>query len=157
MQSTIPRQAEGDSLPSSGTVPRLLLHAFPFPSSFSFSVYRGRRERTSSYQIICPGCDTDPVHAESSILECFGKWRAMLIAEEKVLRPKDAAIKGDSDSWPEFGLTKVKVTSQETGDLVSLLAAHKSCPVKVEGFLDEVDDDQIHLGTVACVLNRRRH
>ncbi|KAA6408652.1 MAG: hypothetical protein FRX48_07734 [Lasallia pustulata] len=53
----------------------------------------------------------------------------MLIAEEKVLRPKDGA-KGDSDSWPEFGLTKTKVISQKTGDL---------------GFLDKVDDDQIRL------------
>ncbi|KAI4135975.1 MAG: hypothetical protein LQ347_000207 [Umbilicaria vellea] len=69
----------------------------------------------------------------------------MLTAEGKVLRPKDAAIKGDSDSWPEFGLTKTKITSQDTGDLVSLLTAHKTHPVKVEGFLDEVDDDQIHL------------
>lgn len=75
----------------------------------------------------------------------------MLTAEGKVLRPKDAAIKGDSDSWPEFGLTKIKITSQDTGDLVSLLTAHKTHPVKVEGFLDEVDDDQIHLGKVACI------
>ena len=77
----------------------------------------------------------------------------MLIAEEKVLRPKDAA-KIDSDSWPEFGLTKTKVTSQKTGDLVSLLAAHKSHPVKVQGFLDKVDDDQIRLGSAACFFNR---
>ena len=81
----------------------------------------------------------------------------MLIPEVKVLCPKDSAIQGDSDSWPEFGLTKVKITSKETGDLVSLLAAHKNYPVKVEGVLDEVDRDQLHLGRVHCILNSGRH
>lgn len=80
----------------------------------------------------------------------------MLIAEEKVLRLKDAALKGDSDAWPEFGLAKIKITSQETGDLASLLTAHRTHPVKVEGFLDEVDEDQLHLGKVACILSPRR-
>lgn len=81
----------------------------------------------------------------------------MLIAEGKVLRPKDEAIKGDSDSWPEFGLTKINITSQETGNLVSLLTAHKTHRVKVEGFLEEVEDDQIHLGEAACIPKRRQY
>lgn len=54
----------------------------------------------------------------------------MLIAEEKVLRLKDTAIKGNSDSWPEFSLARIKITSQETGELASLLTAHRTHLVK---------------------------
>ena len=60
-------------------------------------------------------------------------------------KPKDPALI-NSDDWPIFALKKVKVVSQQTGELVSLLSAHKDNPVKVTGQLLEIDDVNQHLG-----------
>lgn len=62
----------------------------------------------------------------------------MAVSETKLLRQKDPKIK-NSDDWPSYTLTKAKVLSKATGELVSLLAAHSSHAVKVLGSLEAVD------------------
>ena len=69
----------------------------------------------------------------------------MAISEEDVLEPKDLSLR-NSDEWPTFNLKKISVTSQMTGELCSLLAAHKGHPVTVSGKLEKVDSDLRPLG-----------
>ena len=69
----------------------------------------------------------------------------MAILEEDVLEPKDLSLR-NSDEWPTFNLKKISVTSQMTGELCSLLAAHKGHPVTVSGKLEKVDSDLLPLG-----------
>ena len=69
----------------------------------------------------------------------------MAILEEDVLKPKDPSLL-NSDEWPTFNLKKINVTSQKTGEICSLLAAHKAHPVLVSGKLDKVDSDLLPLG-----------
>lgn len=64
--------------------------------------------------------------------------------EEDVLKPKDPSLR-NSDEWPTFNLKKITVVSQKTGELCSLLAAHKSHPVTVSGKLEKVDRDLLPL------------
>lgn len=71
--------------------------------------------------------------------------KAMPVYEGTFLEPKDPSLT-NSDLWPEFSLSKVKVTSQKDGQLVSLLSAHAGLPVKVSGQLEEVDDGLLSLG-----------
>ena len=74
----------------------------------------------------------------------------MAIPEESVLKPlvkpKDPAFI-NSDDWPTFCLRKGKVVSQDNGEMVSLLSAHKGHPVKVTGQLLEIEDDLQPLST----------
>lgn len=70
----------------------------------------------------------------------------MSVPEEKVLVRKDAATDDNPDLWPTFGLRKIQVTSQATGELVSLLSAHKENPLTVIGQLDEPQEEYRKLG-----------
>ena len=65
--------------------------------------------------------------------------------EEDVLKPKDPSLR-NSDEWPTFNLKKITVASQKTGELCSLLTAHKGHPVTVSGKLEKVDSDLLPLG-----------
>ena len=64
----------------------------------------------------------------------------MLTNEIKLLYIRDPDI-SSSDEWPAFSLTKAKVVSQQSGELISLLSAHKANPVTVTGRLEEVDEE----------------
>ena len=68
-----------------------------------------------------------------------------MFSEGDFLKPLDPAIREDTDAWPEFVLKNVKVVSQRTGEPASLLAAHGKNLVRVEGVLEEIDDDIAHL------------
>lgn len=74
----------------------------------------------------------------------------MAVPEEAVIKPtfkpKNPALI-NTDDWPTFSLRKGKVVSQESGEPVSLLSAHKDHPVKVTGYLLEIEEDLQHLGT----------
>ena len=69
----------------------------------------------------------------------------MAVLEEDVLMAKDPSLR-NSDEWPTFSLKKISITSQKTGELCSLLAAHKAHPVTVSGKLEKVDSDLLPLG-----------
>ena len=71
----------------------------------------------------------------------------MAILEDAVLKPKDPSLR-NSDEWPTFNLKKINVFSQKTGQLCSLLAAHKGHPVIVSGKLEKIDSDLLPLGTM---------
>ncbi|CAF9943401.1 MAG: hypothetical protein ALECFALPRED_000294 [Alectoria fallacina] len=86
--------------------------------------------------IIIDLCTPPPDHESTPIL--------MAIPEEDVLKPKDASLR-NSDEWPTFNLQKISVTSQKTGEVCSLLAAHKANPVIVLGKLEKVDSDLLPL------------
>ena len=71
----------------------------------------------------------------------------MAILEEDVLKPKDPSLR-NSDEWPTFNLKRISVTSQKTGELCSLLAAHKAYPVTVSGKIEKIDSDLLPLGMI---------
>lgn len=71
----------------------------------------------------------------------------MAILEEDVLKPKDPSLR-NSDEWPTFNLKRISVTSQKTGELCSLLAAHKAHPVTVSGKIEKIDSDLLPLGMI---------
>lgn len=71
----------------------------------------------------------------------------MAVLEEDVLKPKNPSLR-NSDEWPTFNLKKITITSQSTGELCSLLAAHKGHPVTVSGILEKVDNDLLPLGVI---------
>ena len=60
----------------------------------------------------------------------------MSVPEEEILHPSDPL--SNPDDWASFGLRKVKVVSQETGELVSLLTASTQRKLTMLGQLDEV-------------------
>ena len=68
----------------------------------------------------------------------------MAVPEKTVLKPKDPILV-NSDEWATFSIRKVKVVSQDNGELASLLSAHKDHPVKVTGQLQEIEEDYQHL------------
>ena len=68
-----------------------------------------------------------------------------MFSEGDFLKPLDPAIRVDTDAWPEFVLKNVKVVSQKTGEPANLLAAHGRFLVRVEGVLEEVDNEIAHL------------
>lgn len=72
----------------------------------------------------------------------------MAILEEDVLKPKDPSLR-NSDEWPTFNLKRISVTSQKTGELCSLLAAHKAHPVTVCGRIEKIDSDLLPLGMIS--------
>lgn len=71
------------------------------------------------------------------------------VSEEVFLKPlakpKPPAL-SNSDEWPIFSIKKVRVVSQDTGELVSLLTAQKGHPVTVTGQLMKVEDDSLNRG-----------
>ena len=67
-----------------------------------------------------------------------------MVSEESVLQPRSPSFE-HSDDWPTFNLTKINITSQRTGQQVSLLSANKSQPVKVSGRLEKIDEEWKHL------------
>ena len=69
----------------------------------------------------------------------------MVLLEGDVLTPLDASIREDTDQWPEFSLANVRIVSQETEEPVSLLAAHGGFRVRVEGVLEEIDEENGYL------------
>lgn len=71
----------------------------------------------------------------------------MAILEEDLLKPKDPSLR-NSDEWPTFNLKRINVTSQKTGELCSLLAAHKAHPVTVSGKIEKIDSDLLPLGMI---------
>ena len=92
--------------------------------------------------IIIDLCTPPPDHESTPIL--------MAIPEEDVLKPKDASLR-NSDEWPTFNLQKISVTSQKTGEVCSLLAAHKANPVIVLGKLEKVDSDLLPLSMMNLI------
>lgn len=81
---------------------------------------------------------------------------AAMLSEVDVLKPLDPSVRaGDTDKWPEFSLTHVKVLSQATHEPVSLLAAHGGFLVRVEGYLEEVDAANASLRTCMAPLLAR--
>ena len=71
---------------------------------------------------------------------------AMLVKEESLLEPRDPSLQ-NPDDWPTFYIKNIRVTSQKTGEDVSLLSAHPENVVNVSGKLDQIDDELLHLGT----------
>lgn len=67
------------------------------------------------------------------------------VREDSVLQPRKAADT-NPDTWAQFNINKIKVTSQKTGGNVSLLSAHQNNPVRVSGKLERVENELIHLG-----------
>ncbi|MCJ1480217.1 hypothetical protein MMC06_000371 [Schaereria dolodes] len=74
--------------------------------------------------------------------------------ETEVLEPLAPTIRDETDSWPEFSLKHTRVLSQSTGKIVSLLEANRDHLVRVEGDLDEVDEDQRKLLRIPNHRNR---
>ena len=68
-----------------------------------------------------------------------------MFTEGDFLKPLDSAVREDTDAWPEFVLKNVKVVSQKTGEPANLLAAHGKFLVRVEGVLEEIDNETAHL------------
>ena len=66
----------------------------------------------------------------------------MTIPEEQFLKPRNPKIK-DTNAWPEFTLSQIKVLSHKSNDLVSLFHAHEGRPVRVIGKLDSVEDTSL--------------
>ena len=64
----------------------------------------------------------------------------MSVAEAQLLFQRNLNLKS-SDDWPAFSITKAQVVSQQTGELVSLLSAHKGNPVTVTGRLEEIAEE----------------
>jgi len=99
----------------------------------------------------------DPVQGERNVLLCSRSItdprvecsnNVAMLSEGNVLKPLDPSVwAGDTDKWPEFSLTHVKVLSQATHEPVSLLAAHGGFLVRVEGYLEEVDAANASLRT----------
>jgi hypothetical protein len=75
----------------------------------------------------------------------------MTSREEHVLAARDPSLKDEND-WEEFTLTDVKVLIPGKSRYANLLTACPATPVQVIGSLDEVEEEQEHLGT----QNRRR-
>ena len=75
--------------------------------------------------------------------------------ETDLLKALSPAQQADPDDWPQFSLKNVKVTSQSTGERVSLLDAHQGFPVRVEGTLDDILSEHTtlseHLGPPVIV------
>ena len=75
----------------------------------------------------------------------------MAVLEDQVLQSL-GPLQDNPDDWPTFCLRRVKVESQATGQLVSLLSAHKANPVTVSGRLDEVEEDHQKLSKLCAQI-----
>ena len=74
------------------------------------------------------------------------------IKEENLLQPRKASEQ-NPDDWPQFELKNVVITSNKTGQNVSLLSAHQDNPLKVTGKLQVVEDHLSHLGEAVNLLS----
>jgi hypothetical protein len=71
----------------------------------------------------------------------------MHVKEEDILLPRKSSL-SNPDDWPTFNIKRIRVTSQKTGQQVSLLSANKTNPVTVSGRLEKIDDDLLYLGNL---------
>lgn len=69
----------------------------------------------------------------------------MTSREDQVLKPRDPSVE-DENEWQEFSLTDVKVLIPGKSRYANLLDASPDNPVRVVGSLNEVEDEQGHLG-----------
>jgi hypothetical protein len=72
-------------------------------------------------------------------------FRDMTSREENVLAAKDPSLEDEND-WEEFSLADAKVLIPGKFRYANLLTAGPSSPVQVIGCLDEVEEEQEHLG-----------
>lgn len=69
----------------------------------------------------------------------------MTSREDQILKPRDPSVE-DENEWEEFSLTDVKVLIPGKSRYANLLDASPDNPVRVVGSLNEVEDEQGHLG-----------
>jgi hypothetical protein len=69
----------------------------------------------------------------------------MTSREDLILKPRDPSVE-DENEWEEFSLTDVKVLIPGKSRYANLLDASPDNPVRVVGSLNEVEDEQGHLG-----------
>ena len=66
----------------------------------------------------------------------------MPLAESSVLQPRSPSLKSPDD-WPTFILRKANIVSRKTGQIASLLTAHKENPLQVTGRLVPIDEERL--------------
>lgn len=71
----------------------------------------------------------------------------MTSREEQILKPRDPSLDDDENEWEEFSLTEVKILLPGKSRYANLLATTPENPVRVIGCLDELEEEQAHLGT----------
>lgn len=69
----------------------------------------------------------------------------MTSREDQILKSRDPSVE-DENEWEEFSLTDVKVLIPGKSRYANLLDASPENPVRVVGSLNEVEDEQEHLG-----------
>lgn len=69
----------------------------------------------------------------------------MTSREEQVLKTRDPSV-DDENEWEEFSLIDVKVLIPGKSRYANLLATSPEHPVRVLGCLDEIEEEQAHLG-----------
>lgn len=69
----------------------------------------------------------------------------MTSREDQILKPRDPSVE-DENEWEEFSLADVKVLIPGKSRYANLLDASPDNPVRVVGSLNEVEDEQGHLG-----------
>jgi hypothetical protein len=72
---------------------------------------------------------------------------AMTSREEQILKPRNPSLDDDENEWEEFSLTDVKILLPGKSRYANLLATTPENPVRVIGCLDELEEEQAHLGT----------
>lgn len=78
----------------------------------------------------------------------------MTSREDQILKPRDPSIE-DENEWEEFSLTDVKVLIPGKSRYANLLATSPENPVRVIGCLNEVEEEQEHLGASLPAQNTR--
>lgn len=69
----------------------------------------------------------------------------MTSREDQILKPRDPSVE-DENEWEEFSLAEVKVLIPGKSRYANLLDASPDNPVRVVGSLNEVEEEQGHLG-----------
>lgn len=77
--------------------------------------------------------------------------QVMTSREDQILKPRDPSVE-DENEWEEFSLTDVKVLIPGKSRYANLLDASPDNPVRVVGSLNEVEDEQGHLGMTLISL-----
>jgi hypothetical protein len=75
----------------------------------------------------------------------------MTSREEQVLKTRDPSV-DDENEWEEFSLIDVKVLIPGKSRYANLLATSLEHPVRVLGCLDEIEEEQAHLGMFTVTL-----
>jgi hypothetical protein len=75
----------------------------------------------------------------------------MTSREEQVLKTRDTSV-DDENEWEEFSLIDVKVLIPGKSRYANLLATSPEHPVRVLGCLDEIEEEQAHLGMFTVTL-----